>query len=135
MSAAAPVGQARQAGQPVVVAATLVCAASMLGLGLWAFLDPPSFSGLVDFAPYNEHLIHDAGAFQVGIGTSLLVALWWPDGLVVALTGFAVASGLHTISHAIDHHLGGHAGDVPSLGLLTLVALAAVTARIRRRTS
>jgi MYXO-CTERM domain-containing protein len=135
MSVAAPVGQARQVRQPVVVAATLVCAASMLGLGLWAFLDPPSFSGFVDFAPYNEHLIHDAGAFQVGIGTSLLVALWWPDGLVVALTGFAVASGLHAISHAIDRHLGGHASDVPSLGLLTLVALAAVTARIRRRTS
>jgi MYXO-CTERM domain-containing protein len=47
-----------------------------------------------------------------------------------------VASGLHTISHAIDRQLGGgHDSDVPSLGLLTLVALAAVTARIRRRTS
>jgi MYXO-CTERM domain-containing protein len=135
MSVATPVGQARQVRQPLVVAATLVCAASMLGLGLWAFLDPTSFSGFVDFAPYNEHLIHDAGAFQLGIGAALLVALWWPDGLVVALTGFAVASGLHTVSHAIDRHLGGHDGDVPSLGLLTLVALAAITARIRRRTS
>jgi MYXO-CTERM domain-containing protein len=135
MSAAPPVGQARQVRQPVVVAATLVCAASMLGLGLWAFLDPPSFAGFADFPPYNEHLIHDAGAFQIGIGAALLVALWWPDGLVVALTGFAVASGLHTIAHAIDRHLGGHDSDVPSLALLTLVALAAITARIRRRTS
>ena len=42
MSVAAPVRRR----QPAVVAATLVCAASMLGLGLWAFLDPPSFSGL-----------------------------------------------------------------------------------------
>jgi hypothetical protein len=33
---------------------------------------------------------------------ALLAALWWPDGLVVALTGFAVASGLHTISHTIE---------------------------------
>jgi hypothetical protein len=70
----------------VVVAATAVCAASMLILGAWAF------PGFVDYAPYNRHLIHDAGAFQLGIGVSLLVALWWPDGLLVALTGFAVAS-------------------------------------------
>jgi hypothetical protein len=54
MSAPTPVGQARQVRQPVVVAATLVCAASMLGLGLWAFLDPPSFSGFADFAPYTS---------------------------------------------------------------------------------
>jgi hypothetical protein len=35
--------------------------------------------------PYNEHLIHDAGAFQLGIGVAVLAALWWPDGLVAAL--------------------------------------------------
>lgn len=69
--------------QPVVVAATLVCAASML----------------------------------------------------VALTGFAVASGLHTVSHAIDDRLGGHASDVPSLGLLTLVAVVAIADHLRGRKS
>jgi hypothetical protein len=47
------------------------------------------------------------------------VALWWTDGLLVALTGFAVASGLHTLSHALDRQLGGHDSDVLSLGLLT----------------
>jgi hypothetical protein len=82
--------------QPVLVAATLLCAASMLGLGAWAFLAPESFSRFIDYAPYNRHLIHDAGAFQLGIGAATLLALWWPDGLLVALTGFAVASGLHT---------------------------------------
>jgi len=109
-----------------VTVAALICGASMLGLGLWAFLDPPSFSDFIDFAPYNEHLIHDAGAFQVGIGAAVLLALWWSDALVVALTGFVVASGLHTLSHAIDRSLGGHDSDVPSLGLLTLVALLAL---------
>jgi hypothetical protein len=127
MSVATPVRRR----QTVVVAATLVCAASMLGLGLWAFLDPPSFSSFVDFAPYNRHLIHDAGAFQLGIGVSLLVAVWWRDGLLVALTGFAVASGLHTLSHAIDRQIGGHDGDVPSLALLTLIALLAIWERLR----
>jgi predicted anti-sigma-YlaC factor YlaD len=120
--------------QPVLVAATLVCAASMLGLGAWAFLGPESFSRFIDYAPYNRHLLHDAGAFQLGIGVSLLLALFWTDGLLVALTGFAVASGLHTISHAIDRQIGGHASDVPSLGLLTLVALVAIAERIRGRT-
>jgi predicted anti-sigma-YlaC factor YlaD len=131
MSVASPVRR----HQPVVVAATLLCAASMLGLGLWAFLDPPSFASFIDFAPYNRHLIHDAGAFQLGIGATLLAALWWPDGLVVALTGFAVASGLHTVSHAIDRNLGGHDSDVPSLGVLTLVALVAIAARLHGRTT
>ena len=102
--------------QAIVTTAAAICGLSMLGLGLWAFLDPPSFSGFIDFAPYNQHLIHDAGAFQVGIGAAVLAALWWSDALTVALTGFAVASGLHTLFHAIDR----------SLGLLTVVALIAL---------
>jgi hypothetical protein len=81
MSVATPVRQR----QPVVVAATVLCATSMLGLGLWAFLAPPSFSDFIDFAPYNQHLVHDAGAFKVGIGAAVLLALWWSDALVVAL--------------------------------------------------
>jgi hypothetical protein len=51
----------------------------------------------------------------------------------VALTGFAVASGLHTLSHAIDRGLGGHVPDVPTLAVLTLIALYAVLADTRRR--
>ena len=119
--------------QPVLVAAVLICAASMLALGARAFLAPESFARFIDYPPYNRHLIHDAGAFQLGIGAALLAALWWPDGLVVALTGFAVASGLHTLSHWTDRNLGGHGSDVPSLGLLTLVALIAIYARIQER--
>jgi hypothetical protein len=119
--------------QPVLVAAVLICAASMLALGAWAFLAPESFARFIDYPPYNRHLIHDAGAFQLGIGATVLLALWWSDALVVALTGFAVASGLHTLSHCTDRNLGGHGSDVPSLGLLTLVALIAIYARIQER--
>ena len=119
--------------QPVLVAAVLICAASMLALGAWAFLAPESFARFIDYPPYNRHLIHDAGAFQLGIGATVLLALWWSDALVVALTGFAVASSLHTLSHWTDRNLGGHGSDVPSLGLLTLVALIAIYARIQER--
>ena len=125
----APPARSRQA---IVTTAAVLCGVSMLGLGLWAFLDPPSFSDFIDFAPYNRHLIHDAGAFQVGIGAAVLLALWWPDALMVALTGFAVASGLHTLSHAMDRALGGRDSDVPSLGLLTVVALIALYLHGRR---
>ena len=83
--------------QPILVAATLVCAASMLILGVWAFSAPESFSQFISYAPYNQHLIHDAGAFQIGIGAALLLALVCPDALLVALTGFTVATALHAI--------------------------------------
>jgi hypothetical protein len=110
----------------------LVCGLSMLALGAWAFLAPESFARFIDYPPYNRHLIHDAGAFQLGIGVTTLLALWWADALVVALTGFAVASGLHTVSHWIDRNIGGHDSDVPGLGLLTVVALLGIYARLRR---
>jgi hypothetical protein len=119
--------------QRLVTLAALVCAASMLVFGFWAFFAPTSFSDFIDYGPYNEHLIHDAGAFQLGIGIGVLAAVFWSDGLLAALTGFAVASGLHTVSHYVDRDLGGHDSDVPLLGLLTLVALAAIYGRLRRR--
>ena len=119
--------------QRLVTLAALDCAASMLVFGFWAFFAPTSFSDFIDYGPYNEHLIHDAGAFQLGIGVGVLAAVFWSDGLLAALTGFAVASGLHTVSHYVDRDLGGHDSDVPLLGLLTLVALAAIYGRLRRR--
>ena len=40
-----------------------------LGSGLWAFLAPQSFfNQLATFPPYNEHLLHDIGAFSIGLG-------------------------------------------------------------------
>jgi hypothetical protein len=121
--------------QAPVTVAVLICAASMLALGAWAFLGPESFARFIDFPPYNRHLLHDAGAFQLGIGVTTLLALWWSDAVAVALTGFAVASGLHTVSHLVDRSLGGHDGDAPSLGVLTLVALVAIYLRIQGRKS
>jgi hypothetical protein len=121
--------------QPVLVVAVLICAASMLGFGAWAYLAPHSFADFIDYPPYNRHLIHDAGAFQLGIGATTLLALVWPDGLLAALTGFAVASTLHTVSHWTDRNIGGHGSDVPSLALLTVVALVAIYLRLQERKS
>lgn len=120
---------------PTVIAVTVICAASMLALGIWAYGAPESFSQFIDYAPYNRHLIHDVGAFQIGIGAALLLALVWSDALLVTLSGFVVASALHTVSHAVDRHIGGHSSDVPSLGLLTLLAVLAIAVRLNRRSS
>jgi hypothetical protein len=116
-----------------MLVAILLCAVSMLGLGCWAFLAPHAFAEFIAYPPFNEHLIHDAGAFQIGIGVATLVAMAWSDAVLVALSGFVVASGLHTVSHVMDRQVGGHAADAPALGLLTLVGLVAVYARCRWR--
>jgi hypothetical protein len=119
-------------GGPV---AASICAISMLAPGCWSYVAPRSFADFIDYAPYNRHLIHDVGAFQTGIGVTTLLALVWDDSLAVALAGFVVAGGLHTLSHALDRRIGGHAADVPVLGLFTIVAVFALAARIRRRRS
>src|SRR5215469_1689577 len=100
-------------------------------VGLWAFLAPAGFSGTIaPFPPFNQHLFHDAGAFQVGLGLALLLgatarAALQPALLAVLLAVLA-ASILHVVSHVEDRTLGGHVTDVPALSLLcALLALAA----------
>jgi hypothetical protein len=124
-------GHPRSGG--AVITVVVVCAVSMLVLGIWAYGWPLSFAEFIDYAPYNRHLVHDAGAFQIGIGISLLVALGTSDGLLVALSGFAIASGLHTISHYVDRHIGGHDSDVPTLALLTVIAVLGIGVHVHQR--
>jgi hypothetical protein len=124
-------GPALRAPTLIVVAATLITGLAMFGFGVWALAWPQSFADFIDFAPYNEHLIHDAGAFQVGIGVTLLLALRWRDSLTVSLAGFAVGSGMHAVNHFVDLHLGGHGYDSWGLGVLALLAAVALVARVR----
>ena len=97
-------------------------------VGLWAFLAPAGFSETVaPFPPFNQHLFHDAGAFQVGLGLALLLAATARAALQPALLAVLAASILHVVSHVEDRTLGGHVTDVPALSLLcALLALAAV---------
>jgi hypothetical protein len=90
-----------------------------------------SFAQFIDFAPYNEHLLHDVGAFQIGIGATLLLALLWNDALAVALAGFVVGGGVHTVSHIVDRRLGGHSFDPWALGALAVVGAIALAIRLR----
>ena len=113
--------------------AALVGAAVLIGTGAWAFLAPQSFfDTLATFEPYNRHFIHDIGAFELGLGAVLLIAVWVKDSLFVATAGVGIGGLIHGFSHVLDRDLGGKpASDIPlffGLAILLLVA-AAVRAR------
>jgi hypothetical protein len=114
-----------------VAAATMLAGLAVSGFGVWALASPLTFAELIDFAPYNEHLLHDVGSFQIGIGATLLLALRWRDSLAVSLAGFVVGGSLHAISHLADLHLGGHVSDVLGLGGLALLCALALAMRLR----
>jgi hypothetical protein len=122
----------RRFGQLYVATILGVAGTGMLVAGIWAGAAPHSFARFVAF-PYHEHFLHDLGAFQVGIGATLLLALVWRDAPMVALTGFLVANTLHAVSHAIDLDLGGHASDPYAIGAVSLLVAAALVLRVRQR--
>jgi uncharacterized membrane protein len=102
-----------------------VGAAAFLVVGVWAFADPESFFDQVaTFEPYNQHLIQDIGAFQIGLGAVLLLAVLVPeqDTVAVALLGAGAGSAVHVVSHIIGHDLGGTPEtDIPVFIALTLL--------------
>ncbi len=85
----------------LITALAAIGAAFFLGFGLWAFLDASSFfEQMAHFDPYNAHFVHDIGAFQVGIGATLAVALWRrSDALLAALAGAGIGSAFHLVAH------------------------------------
>ncbi len=101
-------------------------------LGLWCFIAPQSFyDQIATWPPYNTHLLHDIGAFQMGLGATLLAGVALKDGLLVGLTGGAVGSVMHAIAHIIDRGKGGRSTDPGALGLLALLIVAAAVLRYR----
>lgn len=123
------------ARRAVMSVAVVLCGTAMLIFGVWALVWPASFATMVAFPPYNIHLLHEVGAFQIGIGVGLLIALVQRDALTVTLVGFVVAGTLHTINHGIDLHLGGHSSDRWGLGALVLIAIIGLIAHVWRPSS
>ncbi len=119
-----------RAAHAYVVALTVLAGAGMAAAGVWSLAAPRSFADAVDF-PYNEHFLHDLGAFQLGIGATLLLAVAWRDGLALALAGFLVANTVHAVNHAADLDLGGHDFDPWGLAALSLLVAVALAMRLR----
>ena len=117
-------------GRAFVAAVTGVAGLLTLAAGVWSLASPSSFAEAVAF-PNAEHFLHDLGAFQIGIGTTLLLALGWKDGLALALTGFLVGNSIHAVNHAVDLDLGGHAADPWALGLVSVLVGGALVVRLR----
>ena len=46
---------------------------------------------------------------QLGLGATLLLALAWADGLLVALAGVGLGATAHALAHWLDRELGGSA--------------------------
>jgi hypothetical protein len=104
-----------------------VIGAFYLFTGVWAFLAPLSFfSAVATFAPANVHLLHDLGAFQVGLGLALTVPVALQVPLRAPLIAVLAASVLHVLAHLEDIRLGGH--PTTDLPILTLICLALAVA-------
>ncbi|SBT52464.1 PPOX class F420-dependent oxidoreductase [Micromonospora auratinigra] len=114
----------------IVRAVTALLGLASLVVGGWALTAPTSLSEAVNFPP-SEHFVHDVGAFQLGIAASLLLALIWSDALAVALAGYLVGAAAHTVSHAVDHDLGGSVTQTLLVLATAGLALVALVLRLR----
>jgi hypothetical protein len=101
--------------------------------GGWSLLAPQSFYDVVAsaFPPYNRHLIHDLGAFKLGLAAGLLAAVFGRSGLAVGLWAGAVGASAHAVSHWMDADLG---GSPTSSILLTVLAAALVAGLVLAET-
>jgi PPOX class probable F420-dependent enzyme len=114
-----------------VLAVIALAGLGMTVAGIWGLVGPRSFADAVAF-PASVHFVHDTGAFQVGIGATLLLALYWRDGPALALAGFLVGNTLHAINHAVDADLGGHGWEPYGLAVVSLLTAAALAVRLRQ---
>ena len=76
--------------------------------------------------------MHDLGAFQVGFGITLLLALIWSDALATVLAGYIVANTVHTANHIVDLDLGGSALQAWALGAASVTLIVAFVLRLRQ---
>jgi drug/metabolite transporter (DMT)-like permease len=117
-------------GSTFVRGVCLVAGLFLLVFGIWALAAPKSFfDQIAQYPPYNRHLFHDIGSFQMGIGAALLGALVWTDGVFIALFGAAVGSVAHEYSHIVDRDLGGKSTDPIFIGIVAVLLVAAAIAR------
>jgi hypothetical protein len=128
---------ARPSARSDIAAVIAVAAFGALnvGFGFWALLDPQSFfDNIAEFEPYNEHFLHDLGAFQLGIGATLCFALLWRgDALLAALGGGAAGATAHEVAHIFDEDLGGKSSDPFTLGIIALLLVAVFGWRLWER--
>lgn len=108
---------------------------TFVGFGVWALVAPSGFYDAVAlFEPYNAHFVRDIGAFQVGLGATLLLAAFLTsDALAAALVGVGSGAVLHVVSHLASVDDGGTPEfDVPALSILGALLIVAGIVRWRK---
>src|SRR5262249_21638934 len=115
--------------QVYLVAVTAVVGVTTAGIGIWCLIDPNSFADVVRFNAHR-HFLHDVGAFQLGLGATLLLALIWADALATARAGFIVANTVHTVNHVIDLDVGGSIAQAWILGAVSVALVLAFMLRL-----
>ena len=118
-------------GRVYLITSTALIGLLTAGIGVWCLIDPRGFAEVVGF-PAHEHFVHDVGAFQVGLGLVLLLALIWSDALATVLAGYVVANTVHAVNHIVDLHLGGSALQAWALGAASVVLIVAFVLRLRQ---
>ena len=115
---------------------TVVGAAFFLLGGIWSLAAPRSFyDDLATYPPFNEHLFHDIGAFQIGIGVGALAGVLGRDALAAGLAGVTSAAVLHALAHFMDAGEGGRSSDPWALSALALLLAVAWIIHSRRRST
>lgn len=117
-------------GRVLTTIVLLSSGAFMLLTGVWALVAPDSFAGFAGFPP-SRHFVHDAGAFQIGLGVGLILATSWADAAATTLAGFFVANTIHAANHFADPSAKDQAADAWILVALSLLVLAALIQRLR----
>ena len=117
--------------QLYLIAVTTSVGAATAGIGIWCLVDPNSFADAVGFDAHR-HFLHDVGAFQLGLGVTLLLALLWADALATALAGFVMANTVHTVNHVVDLDVGGSVAQAWILGVVSLALVLAFVLRLRQ---
>jgi hypothetical protein len=103
--------------------------------GGWSFLAPLGFfSAVANFAPANIHLLHDLGAFQIGLGLALTVPILLGAPMRTSLIAVLGASVLHLGAHIEDVNLGGHPyTDLPALTLICVALALALAVELKEK--
>jgi hypothetical protein len=95
-------------GAPVISERTMrvilvVVGAYHLATGIVALVDAHTFFDQIGrYGVENDHYIGDVGAFYLGIGLALLVAVQRPGWRVPLLALSALWYGFHALNHAFD---------------------------------
>lgn len=94
----------------------------------WELHSSPSGEERQVMVVVSSQECQDIGAFQIGLGSVLLLAVVFPGAaaLAIALLGTGIGAGAHVVSHVVGRDLGGRPGvDIPVFAVLAALLVGA----------